>query len=682
MKYRLALCTVHKDEETYLPEWIAYHLSVGVEHFFIYDNNSARPTSEELRPFIERGVATVTPIAEFPSLLPSYEDALRRFGPLCRWLGFCGVEEFFVPKADRFGPCHSLPQILEEYEAYGGLVVNWFELGSSGHLARPEGLQLEAFRHGRVSDIVKSIVRPERVRSVVDAHHVAYRAPFGAVNENHDPCPAGRNPPWENDVQPPWFEESARHSMHKIQVNHYFLRSRAEFEAKSARVAKRGASGAPLPLSWWLEGDEVYTELDETILRHASSTRDLLDHVVRGAPTDHPAIADLARREPHVGWRLAATDRAELGRIAGSPTLLVRSARALAVVAHRGEGARVLVRHDLWAGDFALARGTGALCADVDGDGEDEVVLHGDGQMGVVAMRDGRLRSVVTALAPGGDLQLLAADLDGDGAKEIVLRGGPGDEWLEVWRMRGEAPARVVGVEGAIGSWSLAGALRALAGRFSRADREEILFVAPQALGLVGMRLGRLEVRGIAQGGVREWTFGANDHVCVGDFDGDGLDEIFVCKEGAAALLAWRDGGFLALAVQEGPIDAMGGGAPVDLGVADRLVAGALLPGRAGVLHASAAGLALLDFDGRTIRVRARTAGPPPWHEAAGRLCPEGPVLLPYGDEPDEPGMRRPVALFYGNGGLAVLERLCADAAPERLELRFLTPSSLLFADR
>ena len=37
MKYFLSLCCIIKDEK-YLEEFIIYHHIVGVEHFYIYDN--------------------------------------------------------------------------------------------------------------------------------------------------------------------------------------------------------------------------------------------------------------------------------------------------------------------------------------------------------------------------------------------------------------------------------------------------------------------------------------------------------------------------------------------------------------------------------------------------------------------------------------------------------------------
>ena len=35
-EYYLAVCSVFRDEDRFLREWLAFHLCVGVEHFFLY----------------------------------------------------------------------------------------------------------------------------------------------------------------------------------------------------------------------------------------------------------------------------------------------------------------------------------------------------------------------------------------------------------------------------------------------------------------------------------------------------------------------------------------------------------------------------------------------------------------------------------------------------------------------
>ena len=61
-QYALALCCIVKDEDEYLQEWIKYHLKIGVQHFFIYDNESKTPVSDTLKTLGLSQFATVLKI--------------------------------------------------------------------------------------------------------------------------------------------------------------------------------------------------------------------------------------------------------------------------------------------------------------------------------------------------------------------------------------------------------------------------------------------------------------------------------------------------------------------------------------------------------------------------------------------------------------------------------------------
>ena len=38
--YDLSVCAIFKDEASYLKEWIEYHKLVGVQHFYLYENEN------------------------------------------------------------------------------------------------------------------------------------------------------------------------------------------------------------------------------------------------------------------------------------------------------------------------------------------------------------------------------------------------------------------------------------------------------------------------------------------------------------------------------------------------------------------------------------------------------------------------------------------------------------------
>ena len=51
-----------------------------------------------------------------------YDECLRLFGSQHTWMAFVDADEFLVLRDHRVG---DLPSLLQEYEAYGALVVNW-----------------------------------------------------------------------------------------------------------------------------------------------------------------------------------------------------------------------------------------------------------------------------------------------------------------------------------------------------------------------------------------------------------------------------------------------------------------------------------------------------------------------------------------------------------------------------
>ena len=49
----VALCLAVRDEHQYIEEWIRYHLAIGVQKIFMYDNNSTPPLATTLMPYLK-----------------------------------------------------------------------------------------------------------------------------------------------------------------------------------------------------------------------------------------------------------------------------------------------------------------------------------------------------------------------------------------------------------------------------------------------------------------------------------------------------------------------------------------------------------------------------------------------------------------------------------------------------
>jgi hypothetical protein len=252
MSAYLSICAIFKDEAPYLPEWIEFHRLVGVERFFLYDNGSGDAGREILGPWVRKGVVSVSgctiPLGEGGQSW-AYADALRQARGHTRWLAFIDLDEFlFSPERA------SLPDALREYEQHPGVVVNWQVYGSCGQTAANGGLVIERFvSRARTRWVrnrrVKSIVDPQRAVRPIGPHFFEYTDGALAVTEDHEPVRVldrrawtrrmrrglARLPLIETDPYAVRHSSVKRVSVERLRLNHYAVRSRAEFEQKTAR---------------------------------------------------------------------------------------------------------------------------------------------------------------------------------------------------------------------------------------------------------------------------------------------------------------------------------------------------------------------------------------------------------------------------------------------------------------
>ncbi|NPV87546.1 MAG: glycosyltransferase family 92 protein [Anaerolineae bacterium] len=269
--YALSLCLIARDEEDYLQEWVDYHILVGVEHFYIYDNESKVKVRQVLDDYIRRGWVTVMDIAGFPAQLFAYDHCLQMFGHTSRWMGFIDADEVLVPKTTT-----DLRELLAEYEPYGGLAVSSLFFGSGGCQHKPQDGQIAAFRL-RTPEVhpfnraVKCIVQPSRVLLPDSPHGFTFRQDFFCVNENGFRV--------DDQLFPNHVE--------KVQLNHYFCRSLEEMESKLARG--RGGDGVVYTQKRFIEVEKFSQVADESVFRTLRSVFALAGHS-SGAAIEEPFV--------------------------------------------------------------------------------------------------------------------------------------------------------------------------------------------------------------------------------------------------------------------------------------------------------------------------------------------------------------------------------------------------------
>jgi hypothetical protein len=127
------LCAIAKNEEPYIHEWIIYHLKLGFDHIYLYDNSDAN-TLKDLQLLYPK---TVT-VLHYPGKclqLPAYNDFILRYGKDHTWCAYIDIDEFFVLKKEK-----TIKEVLQEKCRSGALAVNWVLFGSN-HVETFEDLQ-------------------------------------------------------------------------------------------------------------------------------------------------------------------------------------------------------------------------------------------------------------------------------------------------------------------------------------------------------------------------------------------------------------------------------------------------------------------------------------------------------------------------------------------------------------
>lgn len=131
-RYSVCICGIFKNEEPYLKEWLEHHLKIGVEHFYLYNNNSSDNCLEVLKPYIEKGFVTLTDWPKNQAQLEAYEDCIEKYSRDTNWIGFIDIDEFIMLRED----ISNISDVLSSFIERGSVILYWRVFGSSGFTER------------------------------------------------------------------------------------------------------------------------------------------------------------------------------------------------------------------------------------------------------------------------------------------------------------------------------------------------------------------------------------------------------------------------------------------------------------------------------------------------------------------------------------------------------------------
>jgi glycosyltransferase involved in cell wall biosynthesis len=234
----LALVVIAKNEAAHLHDWLCFHALAGVREVIVYDNASTDATAAIARAFTGCPVTVIpwqieaqteSPPMILPRQVLAYVHAICTFGGRFARMAFIDVDEFLVPQE-----AETIEGAITHLGDAPNISLPWAMFGHGGHDARPDAAMPFAYtaRAPRSAGPLlrwKCIVDPCDVTQVsTHKFHTASRGARTVNTEGRETSNKGRN--------------EAFASFAHLTLNHYYLRSRAEMEAKIRGGAVSGVA--------------------------------------------------------------------------------------------------------------------------------------------------------------------------------------------------------------------------------------------------------------------------------------------------------------------------------------------------------------------------------------------------------------------------------------------------------
>jgi len=159
----LSIVCIVKNEANCIAEWIDFHLAVGVNKIYLYDNDSTDNIREVVAPYVAAGRVEYIPRPGRMQQSLAYNDCILRHRADTKYLAIIDADEFLMPTGGK-----TIREILNAApDDVAQIRLFWRNFGSSGFDSRPKNVLEHYLRRSEKSlsfyPNYKMIVKPWRV---------------------------------------------------------------------------------------------------------------------------------------------------------------------------------------------------------------------------------------------------------------------------------------------------------------------------------------------------------------------------------------------------------------------------------------------------------------------------------------------------------------------------------------
>jgi hypothetical protein len=235
----VSVAAILKAEDPFVREWIAHHRLLGVDHFYLYDNDPRLPLQELLSAWADFVTVIAWGEEHDCKQLAAYRHFIDAYGERTQWVLFLDGDEFIALYRHR-----SLGEFLHHFRHYDAVSLNWMVFGHDGHYHDPVDLVTASLQRRRRTPAAawKTLTRIDAIESIEGFHECVLKP--------------GRR--WVDANKLPALELLYPGKTRVASVHHYQCRSYERWIARAQRGTSGKMTDAP---------DRIWKRTEESVRR-------------------------------------------------------------------------------------------------------------------------------------------------------------------------------------------------------------------------------------------------------------------------------------------------------------------------------------------------------------------------------------------------------------------------------
>lgn len=262
---QVGIAAIFRNEGPYIVEWIAHHRLLGIDHFFIADNESTDGSSEVLQALHRLGyiqcIRFPSPPGQAPQML-AYARMFADYSDQVDWLAFIDADELIWPTGGQSTFIEWLAQLAKQPDI-GAILLNWSVYGSAWLANHSAGLVIDRFNRRAAQQFgpnhhYKTILRTVALASQSsNPHHFELKTGWRHVHA--DGTELALHPTHGTGL-------SQQVIWGPYRLNHYIVKSHQEF------FERKATNGSAASLSR-VKGEDYFRRHDRNDVRDAAPPR-------------------------------------------------------------------------------------------------------------------------------------------------------------------------------------------------------------------------------------------------------------------------------------------------------------------------------------------------------------------------------------------------------------------------